>query len=60
MAYKTCFDGYLTKKCASCDYWVDDEHQCGCACPFPIMNCEAFAEMVKEEERMNANKDDGT
>lgn len=55
MKYKSCFDGYLTDACAKCGYWKDGSDPnggVGCCCPFPIMDCKAFAEMFNEQERI--------
>ena len=53
---KSCFDGYLTDECAKCEYWnkwANGEPCCGCGCPFPISECEAFSRMEAEENRKN-------
>ena len=50
---KNCLEEYLTKSCRNCEFWRNDETACGCACPFPIMECEAkkaLKEMRKEED----------
>lgn len=50
---KSCFDGYLTKGCATCPDWADgtDGRGIGCACHFPIGECPHFAEMMKNDEK---------
>lgn len=48
---KSCFNGYLTDECLRCEYCKNDDNQIGCAVPFPIMDCEAFAKMAQEEEQ---------
>ena len=53
---KSCLDGYLTNECALCDYWKNDFDGCGCAAPFPIMNCNAFAKMYNEEESISTDR----
>ena len=53
---KSCFNGYLTDECEACEYWRDGTipgKGIGCGCPFPIMQCEAFARMLEEEEVEN-------
>ena len=49
---KSCFDGYLTSECHECEYWEDgsdpEKRMIGCACPFPIMHCDAFARECDE------------
>ena len=47
---RNCLEGYLTKQCATCNYWKNDRDSCGCGCPFPIMECEHFAKMYNESE----------
>ena len=52
MAFKSCFDGYLTDECKNCGWWkdgTDEYHSIGCGCPFPIDHCEAFHKMEQEE-----------
>lgn len=53
-SYASCLDGYLTKACARCEYWEDGSDpngSIGCGCPFPIMQCGAFAEMSEAKEK---------
>ena len=40
----------LTKRCAKCPYWKNDQYSVGCGVPFSIMECEHFAKMVKKFE----------
>lgn len=43
---KNCFEGFVVPECEECEFWKDgtDPYQgLGCAAPFPIMHCEAFA-----------------
>ena len=50
---RSCFDGYLTEECSTCEYWnrwETGEPCIGCGWPFPIYYCEAFLKMMKEEE----------
>lgn len=47
---KNCFEEYLTDKCSTCKHWRNDENSVGCCCPFPIMECDAFAKMTEKEE----------
>ena len=39
-----CFEGDLTGRCFSCEYWEDGTHGngLGCAAPFPISHCPAM------------------
>lgn len=56
---RSCLDGYLTNTCAECEFWRDGtDGQIGCGCPFPIMHCEAFAEMYNNDTSKEANEDD--
>lgn len=52
---KSCFDGYLTEACRTCELWKNSSEETGCAAPFPIMNCEDFAKIYREEETKNSN-----
>ena len=56
---KNCLEEYLTESCQSCEFWRNDETTCGCACPFPIMHCEAFAKMYNEAENDMRKEDEG-
>ena len=47
----SCFDGYLTDGCKTCEYWENTETSLGCAYPFPIMECSYYADAV--EKRIN-------
>lgn len=47
---RNCLEGYLTEACAECPHWKNDKEACGCSCPFPIMECEHFAQMYNERE----------
>lgn len=48
-----CLKGYLTPACATCPDWADgsDDRGIGCACHFPIGDCEHFAEMERNDPR---------
>lgn len=48
---KNCLAEYLTPHCANCPDWADgtDDRGIGCATHYPIMWCEHFAAMCKEE-----------
>lgn len=49
---KSCFDGYLTEECKTCSFWADGRgDSVGCAVPFPIGDCPAFARMADKEEK---------
>ena len=53
---KNCLEEYLTESCQNCEFWRNDETACGCNCPFPIMQCEAFAKMYNEAEQALAER----
>ena len=53
---KNCFDGYLTAGCKHCCDWADGSDPnrgIGCACHFPIMECNHFSNFynISEMER---------
>lgn len=48
---KSCFDGYLTEACETCEFWKNTEKEIGCCVPFPISHCEHFEKMQKEHEK---------
>ena len=50
-----CFEVFLTDACRTCPYWKDDENAVGCASPFPIMHCDAFAEAVNATDAFDSN-----
>ena len=55
---RSCFDGYLTDGCVTCPDWADGSDPSkgfGCACHFPIMECEHFRKMYEEEEGVASN-----
>lgn len=50
---KSIFDGYLTKACHMCPYWMDGSNPdfgVGCGTPFPIDHCPFFHAMSLKEE----------
>lgn len=59
---KNCFEGYLTPECEKCPYWADgsDNKGIGCATPYPIMWCKAFAKMCEEEGDEDEQIQNGT
>lgn len=56
---KNCLEEYLTESCRNCEFWRNDETARGCACPFPIMHCEAFEKMYNEAEKDVRKEDEG-
>lgn len=55
---KNCLEEYLTESCAKCAYWSDGTKEpcTGCCAPFPIMECNAFADMYNRKEREKEEK----
>ena len=59
---KSCFDGYLTPKCANCPDWRDGDvygDGIGCYTSLPIMLCPYFKKMFEEEEKKKGGNDNG-
>ena len=53
---RSCLDGVLTHDCAKCQYWCLGGDDVGCCCPFPIMECVAFAKQSKKADRLDRIK----
>lgn len=53
--HKNCFDGYLTDECSTCEFWHDGKTEpvWGCGVPFPIMDCDAYRDMMQKKEAKN-------